>query len=283
MHPEWLMIAITGATGHIGGRVARALAAEGLPLRLVVRDLTRAPDLAGTDVRRAEYRDGDAVRRALDGADVVLMVSAAEAVDRLAEHRTFVEAAADVGIAHLVYTSFLAAGPAATFTLVRDHWATEVHIRASGLPFTFLRDNLYADFVPRMIGPDGVLRGPAGQGRVSAVAQADVAAVAARVLTQPEPHRGQTYDLTGPQALTLDEVAQIVREQTGRAVRYEPETVEAAYASRAAFGAPPWQVAAWVSTYTAIASGELASISDAVPRLTGRPATPLAAVIRRRG
>lgn len=277
------MITITGSTGRIGGLVARTLAADGIPLRLIVRDAARAPDLAQAEIRTADYADADAVRRALDGAGPVLMVSGAEAWDRLAAHRTFVGAAAAAGVDHLVYTSFLAASATATFTLARDHWATEEHIRSTGLPFTFLRDSIYADFLPRMVGDDGVLRGPAGDGRASVVAQADVAAAAVAVLRSLHEHRDRTYDITGPAAITLYEAAQILTESTGRPVRYEPETIEAAYASRASYGAPQWQLDAWVSTYTAIASGELAIVSDDVARLTGRPGLSLATVLRRSG
>ncbi|MGO4426446.1 SDR family NAD(P)-dependent oxidoreductase, partial [Streptomyces sp. MCAF7] len=81
----------------------------------------------------------------------------------------------------------------------------------------------------------------------------------------------------------LDEAAAILSEQLGRTVTYQQETVEEAYASRASYGAPPWQLDAWVSTYTAIASGELNGVSNAVPRLTGHPATPLADVVRTAG
>jgi NAD(P)H dehydrogenase (quinone) len=277
------MITITGSTGRIGGLVARTLAADGIPLRLIVRDAARAPDLAQAEIRTADYADADAVRRALDGAGPVLMVSGAEARDRLDAHRTFVDAAAAAGVDHLVYTSFLAASATATFTLARDHWATEEHIRSTGLPFTFLRDSIYADFLPRMVGDDGVLRGPGGNGRASVVAQADVAAAAVAVLRSLHEHRDRTYDITGPAAITLYEAAQILTESTGRPVRYEPETIEAAYASRASYGAPQWQLDAWVSTYTAIASGELAIVSDDVARLTGRPALSLATVLRRSG
>ena len=100
------------------------------------------------------------------------------------------------------------------------------------------------------------------------------------MLSSPRTHQGQTYDLTGPVAISLHEAAQIMADRTGRAVRYEPETVEQAYASRASYGAPQWQLDAWVSTYTAIANGELAIVSDAVDRLTGRPPLSLAAVLR---
>lgn len=212
---------------------------------------------------------------ALAGIRTLFMVSGAEHPDRVAQHRTFVDAAAAAGVEHIVYTSFYGAAPASTFTLARDHFATEQHIRASGLTFTFLRDNLYADFFPLMADDQGVIRGPAGDGRVAAVAIDDVAAAAVAVLRDPAAHAGVTYDLTGPAALSLSEVAATLTGAGCGPVRYEPETVDEAYASRAGYGAPPWQVDAWVSTYTAIASGELATVSDAVPVLTGRPATSL--------
>jgi NAD(P)H dehydrogenase (quinone) len=268
-------IAVTGATGQLGGRVARRLAARGLSQTLLVRDPARAPDLPGATVARASFTDGDAVRRALDGVSVVLMVSASESPDRVEQHRAFVDAAVAAGVGHLVYVSFAGAAPDATFTHARDHWHTEQHLRASGVPFTVLRDNLYADFLPALAGTDGVIRGPAGDGRVAAVAQDDIAEVAEVVLTGPAGHAGQTYELTGPEALSLAELAALL------GVKYEAETVEEAYRSRAGLGAPDWLVAAWVSTYTAIAAGDLATVSDAVPRLTGHRAKSVAEVLGR--
>ena len=184
---------------------------------------------------------------------------------------------------HLVYVSFYGAAADSTFTLARDHHATEQHLRASGVRWTFLRDDLYADFLPALVGADGVIRGPAGQGRVAAVAQDDIADAAVTVLLDADDHTGATYSLTGPQSLSLDEVAEVLTQAQDRPVRYHPETVDEAYASRAAYGAPRWQLDAWVSTYTAIADGEVATVTDDVPRLTGRPATALAGLLRRGG
>jgi uncharacterized protein YbjT (DUF2867 family) len=273
-------LAITGSTGRLGGRVARRLAAAGVPQRLLVRDPGRAPQLAGATAVRAPYGDRDAVRTALEGTSTVLMVSASETADRVDQHRTFVDAAVAAGVEHLVYVSFYGAAPDATFTLARDHWATEEHVRARGLPATFLRDGLYADFATALVGEDGVIRGPAADGRVAMVAQDDIADVAVAVLRDPAAHAGRTYDLTGPEELTLTEVAAVLTAVTGRAVSYVPETLEEAFASRASYGAPDWQVEAWVSTYTAIAAGELAGVSSAVPDLLGRPATTLEQVLR---
>lgn len=273
------VIAITGATGNIGGAVARQLAESGAHLRLVVRDPDRAP-AGAPEVVTASYGDGEAATAALRGVDVLLMVSASESADRLEQHRTFIDSAAAAGVEHVVYTSFLGAAPDATFTLARDHWATEEHLRASGMAWTFLRDSFYLDFFTDLVGEDGVIRGPAGQGRVGAVARADVARSAAAVLAAPEAHAGHTYDLTGPQALTLAEAARTIAEVTGRPTSYEEETVEQAYTSRRRYGAPDWQLDAWVSTYTAIAAGELAPVTGAVERLTGTAPISLADLLR---
>jgi NAD(P)H dehydrogenase (quinone) len=274
-------VAVTGATGRLGGRIAQRLAAAGVAQHLVVRDPTRAPRIPDATTAPASFGDFPAVRQALDGISTVLMVSASESADRLVQHRTFVDAAAAAGVRHLVYISFVNAAPDATFTLARDHFATEQHIRASGLDFTFLRDNIYADFLPALVGDDGFIRGPAGAGRVAAVAQDDIADAASAVLGIPAAHRGRIYDLTGPEALTLDEVAAALSTATGRSIRYHRETLEEAYRSRASYGAPDWQVEAWVSTYTAIANGELAHVSDAVPTLSGHPATSFVDLLRR--
>jgi NAD(P)H dehydrogenase (quinone) len=274
-----ILIVVTGSTGQLGGRIARRLAGAGVAQRLVVRDPARAPQLAGATTTRAEYGDGEAVRRALDGAGTVLMVSASESADRIAQHRSFVDAAVVAGVGHLVYTSFAGAAPDATFTLVREHWATEEYIRASGLTHTILRDNLYADFLTYRIGDDGVIRGPGGDGRAAVVAQDDIAAAATSVLLAPATHAGRIYDLTGPAALSFAEMAETITAATGRTVSYHDETIPEAYASRARYGAPDWQVDAWVSTYTAVAAGELAQVSTAVEDLTGSPATSLAELL----
>jgi uncharacterized protein YbjT (DUF2867 family) len=276
-------LGITGATGRLGGRIAHRLADAGVEQRLLVRDPSRATELPGATLARASFDDVDAVTTALTGLHTVLMVSASESQDRLAQHFAFVDAAAVAGVEHLVYVSFYGAAPDCTFTLGRDHFATEQRIRAAGLGFTFLRDNLYADFLPAMVGADGVIRGPAGRGSVAAVAQDDIADAAVAVLQAPEAHAGATYSLTGPESQSLKQIAATLSAGLGRRIDYVDETIEEAYASRASYGAPSWQVDAWVSTYTAIAAGELAGVTDDVPRLAGHPATSLAELLLRGG
>jgi uncharacterized protein YbjT (DUF2867 family) len=266
------VLAVTGSTGRLGSRVARGLSQLGVDQRLVVRDAARAPALPGSHIATADYGDDAAVRTALTGAQTVFMVSAAETADRVRQHLSFIDAAVDAGVQRIVYVSFFGASPTATFTLARDHWATEEHLRSVGIAHTILRDNIYSDFTPHFIGTDGNIRGPAGDGRVALVAQADIAEVAIAVLTSGGAYDGRTLNLTGPAALTMHEIASILSDHLGRVVSYIPETLEEAYASRAVYGAPPWQVDAWVSTYTAIAVGELAEVSKDIPQVTGHPA-----------
>jgi uncharacterized protein YbjT (DUF2867 family) len=235
--------------------------------------------LRGSHIATADYSDRAALVTALSGVHTVLMVSASETPDRVQQHLTFIDAAADAGVQRVVYVSFFGASPTATFTLARDHWATEEHLRSVGVAHTILRDNLYADFAPYMIAADGNIRGPAGDGRAAVVAQADIADVAVAVLASDDAYDGRTLNLTGPVALTMHKIADVLSDHLGRRVSYVPETIEEAYASRAGYGAPPWQVDAWVSTYTAIAAGELAGVSEDVAVVTGHPATSLAQVL----
>ena len=273
-------IAITGVTGKIGGAVATELQDLAPRLRLLVRNPSRAPRLEG-QLAVADYSDAAASREALAGVNVLFMVSAGESPERVQQHEVFVDAAAADGVKHIVYTSFLGAKPDATFTLARDHWYTEQHIRESGIAWTFLRDSFYLDFFPEVVDENGVIRGPAGNGRVGAVSREDVARSATAVLRNPAPHAGCAYDMTGPQALSLNDIARIIGEVWGKQVTYQDESLEEAYASRAHYGAPGWEVDAWVSTYTAIASGELDVISDSVQSLTGRPPLSLAELLHR--
>ncbi len=269
-------LAVTGSTGQLGGQVARLLSAAGSPQRLLVRDARRAPEIDGAVPVVASYADRSQSRAALAGVKTLFMVSAAEAEDRLQQHYAFVDAAAEAGVQHIVYTSFFGAAPTCTFTLGRDHYATEERIKASGMDYTILRDNFYLDFLPLLAGEDGVIRGPAGDGVMAAVARADIARSALTVLSDPALHVGRSYDLTGPEDISLSAAAELLTAGTGRTINYHNETVEEAYASRKPYGAPPWQVDAWVSTYTAIAAGELAGPTSAVHELTGREPLGLA-------
>ena len=198
------------------------------------------------------------------------MVSAAESEVRRDEHRSFIAAASRAGVRHIVYTSFAAAAPDATFTLGRDHHDAEQAIRDTGMTYTFLRDNFYADFIPYFADEHGVIRGPAGDGSSRPWPGRTSPTSPPRCCAPPPTTPDTAYELTGPEAFTMAEAAARAGRIPGPGARYEEETVEEAYASRrAAYGAPDWQLDAWVSTYTAIADGSCSHVSDDVRRVTG--------------
>ncbi|MDQ4124022.1 MAG: NAD(P)H-binding protein, partial [Actinomycetota bacterium] len=140
------LFGVTGATGAVGGRVAELLVAADAERRLIVRAGSEA-DTGGAQVREiADYGDFDSMRAACDGVASLFLVSGREHPDRLQHHKTAVDAAVAAGVERIVYLSFLGAAPDATFTLARQHHATEAHVRGKGVAFTFLRSSLYLDF-----------------------------------------------------------------------------------------------------------------------------------------
>ena len=273
------IVAVTGATGQVGGRVSARLSAKGMRHRVLARHPGRMVSSELAEVAAFEgYDDEAGLRAAFAGVDDLVLVSAHEHPDRVSLHRTVVEAAAAAGVQRVVYVSFLGAAPEATFTYARDHWHTEQLLRESGLVWVALRDSMYHAGWPLFVGDDDTLRGPAADGRVASVAHDDVADVVVAALRIGVGSReGYVRDVTGPEPLTLTQIAEQLTAAVGRTITYVPETLDEAYASRAGYGAADWEVEGWVSTYTAIAAGELDVVSTTVEDLTGRPAQSFAA------
>lgn len=272
---------ITGATGEVGRRVATRLASYGVRQRLLVRDAARAPVLDGAVAAEfTDYGDEPSFRDALEGVTTLFLVSGREHPERLRQHKTAVDAAAAAGVDRIVYLSFLGAAPDATFTLARQHYATEEHIRACGAAFTFLRSSLYLDFIPWFCTAEGRIAGPAGSGRVAPVARDDIADVVVEVL-RTRAHDGACYDNTGPVALTLGEAAAELSRVTGRDIVYVDETIEEAWESRRPTGAPDWEIEGWITSYLAVANGEMDVVSDTVERLAGHPPISLPEYLER--
>jgi NAD(P)H dehydrogenase (quinone) len=280
---EGAIVAVTGSTGELGGRVARRLERAGVPQRLIVRDASRAPGLDRAEVAVApSYGAEDEMRVALQGITTLYFVSGREGVDRLDQHRALVRAAVAAGVERIVYVSFLGAAPDATFTLARDHWATEEAIRDAGIAFTFLRSSLYMDVMPYLAGPDRVIRGPAGTGRFAPVSRDDLSDVALAVLTAGGRYDGETLDLTGPELFDMAGIAEHLAASTGDPYRYEEQSLEEAWESRRPSGAPDWQIAGWVTSYAAIADGSLDARTDEVSRVSGHPPQDLGHYLRNR-
>jgi NAD(P)H dehydrogenase (quinone) len=301
------VLAIAGAGGQVGRRVAERLAVLGLAQRLIVRDPSRAPRVPGAETAiAASYGDAVSMQRALTGVHKLFLVSARDRFgvahisakngvkpppyDRLQQQITAVNAAIAAGVEHIVYLSVLNASADATFILAHDHFHTEEHIRAAGVPFTFLRAGLYTENVPHSVSEDDVIRAPAGEGRAAWVTRDDIADVAVAVLAGSG-HEGRTYDVTGPEALTMDETARRLSAAVGRKIVYRIQTPEEARNTRSTsrleqfeaerrmltgHGLDDYEVEVFVTHFLQIAAGELAQVSDTVPRLTGHPAQSLA-------
>ena len=273
-----MLVAVTGTSGRLGSRVAARLADTGTAQVLLGRDTARMPDLPSAERRGGvEYADGPAVRAACDGVSTLVLVSGNLSGRRLSEHATVIDAARGAGVGRIVYVSLMGAAPDATYLNARDHWQTERYLAGTSMPHVVLRAGFYAT-MPTVYSVDGVLRGPAGDGRASLVTHDDLAdAVVAAALDHSVTG---TLDVTGPEALTLTEATTRIAAVTGRPLRFEHETPEDGFAWRSRLDATGPQIDGWISWYLAVASGQAAAVNDIVERLTGHPASPVEAAHR---
>jgi NAD(P)H dehydrogenase (quinone) len=263
------MLVVTGSTGLVGRLVAEDLARRGLEQRLLVRDPARAPNLPGAEVVVADYGDPASLRTALHEGDRVFMVSLHEGPqERVPHHRSFVAAAAAARVAQVAYLSFVAAGPDAIFLHARSHGATEAMLGDAGVPFTAIRNSMYADDIPGWFDAEGVNTVPGGDGRMSFSYRPELARAIAVTLTEPG-HEGKAYDIVTPQAVSMRELAEIAWAVTGRDYRYAPAS-DAEWESRwRARGKQEWAIEAGLSSYAALRAGEFDVVSGDYRTLTG--------------
>jgi uncharacterized protein YbjT (DUF2867 family) len=275
------MIVVTGSTGHVGRLVAEELAALGKPMRLLVREPARAPQLPGAEVVQGDYDDRGSLRGALQEGDRVFMVSLHEGPERRVElHQSFVDAATEAGVGQLVYLSFVNAGPDAIFLHARSHGATEQMLRYSGLRWTAIRNGMYADDVLGWFDEDDVARETGDDGRMSFSYRPEIAKVIAHVLTT-HGHEEKIYDITTPESVSLSELAEIATAATGKRHRYEPVGEDVWEARWRAIGRTGWELEGGFTTYAALRAGEFDVITDDYRRLTGNDPLTLGEIIAR--
>jgi len=272
------MIVVTGANGKLGRLVAAELEKKVKSADVVLgsRDPQKLADLAGRGFKtvRADFDDAASLDTAFAGADTVLIISGDAPNDvRIRQHRTAVDAAKKVGVGRVVYTSFTNPSEKSLFPFAAIHADTEAYLKASGVPFTILRNNQYAENLTNGLAhakQTGTLAQPGATGKVAFIARADVAAAIAGALTQ-NGHAGKTYEITGPEAADLFQIAAALSAGLGKpvqAVDADPKDFEKLFAS---MGMPPFLIAALLGIFAAAAAGEMAAVSQDAARLAGRP------------
>jgi len=266
-------ILVTGATGTIGSEVVKALAAKpGVTVRVGVRSAAKAEKLLAANVVPVDfdYDRPETIAAAVQGADRVFLLTPFTE-NQVALAKALIDAAKAAGVKHLVKLSAIGADIEPGIQLGRWHREIEKLVEASGISYTVLRpasfmDN-YINFSPP--GPDGNIYLPLGTGAVSYIDARDIAAVAAAVLTE-EGHYGKAYDLTGPEALTMAEVAKAIGEASGRDVHYVDVPEEAAKKAMLDMQMPAWMVDAMMELHGICKAGYAGGISPLVEKLTGQ-------------
>lgn len=267
-------ILITGATGTVGSLTAQALLDAGARVRVAVRDPAKAAALAarGAEVVAFDYDDASTFAAAFAGVEAALLISPF-IEDPLPGLQAAVEAAAAAGVRHLVRLSAAGADPQAQ-GLPAKHGAGEALVHASGLSWTTLRPTFFVDnlwkFNAQSIREQGAWYGAGAGGRSAWIAAADVAAVAAAALLAPEAHAGRTYELTGPEALSDAELAELVSEALGRPVQYVEVGPEGLRQGMAQWGAPEWMVQDMLFLEQVKAGGWAAATTQGVQQALGR-------------
>jgi NAD(P)H dehydrogenase (quinone) len=219
-----MSIVITGASGHLGRLVTNAVLERAEPERvvLVTRDPSRLTGLAqrGVQVRAGDFGDPSSLPSAFEGVDRALIISTDQIGVRVPGHHAAIDAAAAAGARSIAYTSAVNPSHSNPIIVAADHRDTEEHLRACGTGWTMLRNSIYAEILLPAAGAalaTGRHVHNEGDGRVSYVARADCATVAAVVLTS-EGHDGKMYDVTGAEALSADDLAALFAELGGRPV-----------------------------------------------------------------
>ena len=198
------MIVVTGASGRVGGQIAAELARRGVPFRAVTRTIGHAPDLGGAEIALAGYDQPDTLVDALAPGDRVFMVSMHEPPERrLPLHRAFLDVAIERGVGRIVYLSFLGADPNAAFLHARSHGATEAMLAESGIPYTAVRNGMYADEIATWFDADGRITGPGGDGKVSLTFRPELAEAIAEL---PEASR-EVFLAHEVEGLSFEEIA----------------------------------------------------------------------------
>ena len=279
-------IAVSGASGQLGSRVIALLQQAGATkIVALTRDPGKLADLAksGIEVRRASFDDEASLETALKGVERFLIISTdSVGVEggRSSQHNRAIAAAERAGVKHVAYTSVTSPYPDPAKIIPNDHYWTEVRLAASPLDWSILRNNVYADSLLQSGAhavTSGTLYHASGSNGRAYVTREDCAAAAAGALLKAEGRR--IYDVSGPGAPNMDEVAATLAKVSGKPVKALNVPVEGLKAGLAAAGVPPIYVEVLALFDTDTARGYFGIVTDAVAELAGRPPQSVAQVL----
>lgn len=281
---------ITGATGHLGKLVVELLAKKQpvSSIAVLVRDSEKAKEFTakGIEARIGDFNDYASLVTAFRGIDKLYFVSSNDIANREKQHENVVNAAKEAGVGHVIYTSFARKNETETSPITfvaKSHLHTEKLLKASGVSYTILKHALYTDIIPMFIGDKvletGVIFQPAGEGKSSFVTRQDFAELAVAVLTTPG-HENKEYEAVNTEAVSYQDVADILTEITGKKISYVAPTAEVFTAELTKAGVPGEVVGLLTGFNQGIAQGEFADTDATLERLIGRRPTSVKAYLQ---
>ena len=271
------MILVTGATGLNGKELLRRLSAKGIAARGLVRNPAKAEAIAA--LPQVEIVQGDMARPetlepALHGIDRAMLISSSDPM-MLEVQSNFIDAARKAGVKHIVKLSGIMPELDSAFRFARMHGEIEKRLEASGMAFTHLRAG---EFMPAYfrqapaIAAKGAMFLPMENARIASIDVGDIAEIAAKVLTE-KGHEGKTYPLTGPEALTMTEIAAKLSAATEKTIRYVNVPPEDARKAQLAAGMPPYLADALFELFAERRNGKEAKVWPDAAALLGREPT----------
>jgi uncharacterized protein YbjT (DUF2867 family) len=280
-----MTILITGATGTIGSQATKALLAAKASVRVGLRDPAKGAALAkaGAQVVRFDFEDASTYADAF--ADVERVFLLTPFIEHFVPHvQRAAEAAKAAGVKFIVRMSAFGADPDAADGLSKHHGQAEEAVKATGLQWTVLRPTFFQDNVLTYQSgavAQGSVYGASHGGQVAYISSKDVGEVVAQVLLDPSAHVGETYELTGPAAVTDESVAAELSKAAGKPVAYVDLTGDQLMQGQLGAGTPHWMAEHLVALEGVKAAGWAAEVSDAVPSILGRPAESYASFVQR--
>ena len=279
------MILVTGANGNLGSLTISYLLSENPDAKIagLVRSPQKGADLEakGVELRIGDYTDYNSLQKAMDGIEILLLISSSSLEGRDKQHGNVVRAAKEAGVKHVLYTSILQAdkllGP-----LSSDHWETEKLIEACGIPYTIFRNTFYAEFLPIFLGnalETGEWNFPSAGKKINLALREEMAEALGRVLAKPNEHENKVYEITSANSYTLEEITELLKKTGGREVTYNDVSVGAFANQLDEAGLPEDAVMMSTAVATTFVNGGLDFTYPHLEQLLGRKPANLEAVI----